>query len=73
MGLLSTIADAFEATSSSANRGEGGGEATGAYWCHDCSERTPAADVDGADPPTCPSCGDRMTFERSPGSTGCAC
>jgi DNA-directed RNA polymerase subunit RPC12/RpoP len=41
--------------------------------CHDCSERVLDIDVEGDEPPTCPDCGEEMTFERSPGSTGCAC
>jgi DNA-directed RNA polymerase subunit RPC12/RpoP len=73
MGLLNTIAETLEASSSTANRGEGANEATGAYWCHDCSERIPGTDAEDGDAPTCPTCGDEMTFERSPGSTGCAC
>ncbi|WP_248895876.1 hypothetical protein [Haloplanus halobius] len=59
--------------SSTANRGEGGGESTGAYWCHGCRERVPAGDVAGDDVPNCRSCGATMPFERSPGATGYAC
>ncbi|MFB6196224.1 MAG: hypothetical protein ABEI80_08620 [Haloplanus sp.] len=73
MGLLDTITETLQASSSAANRGDGAGESTGAYWCHDCEERIPDGDVAGEDAPDCPSCGDPMTFERSPGSTGCAC
>ncbi|MFB6101700.1 MAG: hypothetical protein ABEJ73_03970 [Haloplanus sp.] len=73
MGLLDTITETLQASSSASNRGDGRGESKGAYWCHDCDERLLDLDVEGDDPPTCPSCGDDMTFERSPGSTGCAC
>lgn len=73
MGLLGTLKDAFEASTESANRGSGTSEARGSYWCHDCAERTPAADVTGDVTPSCPECGDEMELERSPSSTGCAC
>ncbi|MFC7254293.1 hypothetical protein ACFR97_01850 [Haloplanus litoreus] len=73
MGLLDTITDTLRASSAATNRGDGRGESKGAYWCHDCGERRLDLDVAGDDPPTCPSCGEAMTFERSPGSTGCAC
>jgi DNA-directed RNA polymerase subunit RPC12/RpoP len=73
MGLLSTISDTLKASSQSTNRGTGGEQSKGAYWCHDCSERVLDLDVEGDDPPACPDCGDEMEFERSPGSTGCAC
>jgi DNA-directed RNA polymerase subunit RPC12/RpoP len=75
MGIIDTITDTFKASTSSPNRGEGADEATGAYWCHDCSERILDVDVDveGDGPPACPTCGDEMEFERSAGSTGCAC
>jgi hypothetical protein len=33
----------------------------------------PDFEVDGEATPDCPDCGDPMEFERSPGSTGCAC
>jgi len=73
MGLLNTITDTLKASSSSSNRGRGAGESTGAYWCHDCNERILDTDVEGDDAPACPACGEEMAFERSPGSTGCAC
>ena len=75
MGLLGTISDAFKASTQSTDRGadRNGEQSKGAYWCHDCSERVLDLDVEGDEPPTCPECGDEMTFERSPGSTGCAC
>ena len=62
-----------------AEAGPSGGETTagsgskGAYWCHDCDERIPEFHVEGEDPPTCPTCGESMEFERSPDSAGCAC
>jgi DNA-directed RNA polymerase subunit RPC12/RpoP len=73
MGILGTITETLKASSQSANRGQDGEQSTGAYWCHDCSERILDLDVDGDEPPSCPACGDEMAFERSPGSTGCAC
>ncbi|MFC4359758.1 hypothetical protein ACFO0N_17575 [Halobium salinum] len=73
MGLLSTITEAFGASTQSTNRGSGTSESKGAYWCHDCAERVPDFEVDGDDAPDCPDCGDEMVFERSTGSTGCAC
>ncbi|SEA19142.1 hypothetical protein SAMN04488065_2179 [Haloplanus vescus] len=73
MGLLNTITETLAASSSASNRGEGSSESAGAYWCHDCEERILDLDVKGDDAPTCPTCGDEMAFERSPGSTGCAC
>jgi DNA-directed RNA polymerase subunit RPC12/RpoP len=73
MGLLSTISETLKASSQSTNRGGSGETSKGAYWCHDCSERILDLDVDGEEPPTCPDCGEAMAFERSPGSTGCAC
>jgi hypothetical protein len=73
MGLFATLRAAFAASTQSTDRGTGTGDPTGAYWCHDCSERVPARDVAGDDAPACPACGDAMELERSPGSTGCAC
>jgi len=73
MSVLSTVKEILQASSQSTNRGEGTAESEGAYWCHDCSERTLDLDVAGEEPPTCPGCGDEMEFERSAGSTGCAC
>lgn len=73
MGLLATLTETLKASTESANRGEGTAESAGAYWCHDCDERVLDLDVDGESPPSCPDCGEEMTFERSPGSTGCAC
>ena len=73
MGLIGTLKDTLAASTQSANRGDvTETESEGAYWCHDCAERI--RDVDAGDgTPTCPECGDEMEFERSVGSTGCAC
>ncbi|WP_123537753.1 zinc-ribbon domain-containing protein [Halosimplex salinum] len=74
MGVLSTISEVLRASSQNPSRGEDPTrESEGAYWCHDCEERILVLAVDGDDPPTCPSCGEGMTFERSVGTTGCAC
>jgi len=74
MGLLGTVKEVFEASTESANRGGGKGDGSkGAYWCHDCNERIRDVDVEGEEPPTCPSCGEEMEFERSKGSASCAC
>jgi DNA-directed RNA polymerase subunit RPC12/RpoP len=73
MGLLSTLSETLQASTQSTSRGTSGEQSKGAYWCHDCSERILDLDVEGDGPPTCPDCGDEMAFERSPGSTGCAC
>jgi rubrerythrin len=73
MGLLDTLKETFEASTQSTNRGGGTQESKGAYWCHDCAERILDLNVEGKTPPACPVCGDDMEFERSPGSTGCAC
>ncbi|WP_372910479.1 hypothetical protein [Salinigranum sp.] len=73
MGLFSTISETLRASTQSTDRGGSGEQSAGAYWCHDCSERVLDLDVEGEEPPTCPDCGEEMTFERSPGSTGCAC
>jgi DNA-directed RNA polymerase subunit RPC12/RpoP len=73
MGLLGTLSETLRASTQSTNRGGSGGQSKGAYWCHDCSERILDLDVEGEGPPACPDCGEEMTFERSPGSTGCAC
>ena len=74
MGVLGTVKDMLEASTESANRGGGKGDGSeGAYWCHDCSERIRDVDVEGSEPPACPDCGEEMEFERSTGSTGCAC
>jgi len=74
MGVLSTIKETLQASTQSANRGDvTENESKGAYWCHDCNERLRDVDVAGDGPPDCPDCGGEMEFERSVGSTGCAC
>jgi hypothetical protein len=73
MGLFSTVRETLAASTQSTDRGDGTRESAGAYWCHDCAERVPDFEVDGEATPDCPDCGDPMEFERSPGSTGCAC
>lgn len=73
MSVLNTVKDMLAASNQSPNRGDGTTESKGAYWCHDCSERILDLDVEGEGPPSCPSCGDEMEFERSVGATGCAC
>ncbi|KAB1192930.1 hypothetical protein GJR96_05510 [Haloferax sp. MBLA0076] len=73
MGLVSTLRGVLVAANQSADRSGTGRESKGGYWCHDCGERILDLDVEGEGPPSCPSCGDEMVLERSPGSTGCAC
>ncbi|WP_135535006.1 hypothetical protein [Halostella pelagica] len=74
MGVIDTIADVLEASSESPHRGGADGDSSdGAYWCHDCDERIRDVDVAGDGTPDCPECGEAMEFERSVGSTGCAC
>lgn len=73
MSVLSTVKDVLEASTRDPNRGDGTAESKGAFWCHDCSERVLDLNVEGDEPPACPDCGDEMEFERSTGSTGCAC
>jgi len=74
MGLLGTISEVFRASTQTTNRGDvTDNESEGAYWCHDCSERIRDVDIEGEGPPSCPSCGDEMEFERSKGTSGCAC
>lgn len=74
MGLIGTVTEFLQASTESANRGDVTAEASnGAYWCHDCGERIRDLEWDGDESPNCPECGDEMTFERSPDSTGCAC
>jgi hypothetical protein len=73
MGIIDTITETLRASSSAANRGDARAESKGAYWCHDCDERRRDVDVAGDGPPDCPDCGEAMEFERSVGTTGCAC
>jgi len=69
MSILQTVRDALQA-SSSATTTDG---SKGAYWCHDCNERIRDVDVEGEEPPTCPTCDEEMEFERSTGTASCAC
>lgn len=73
MGLLNTLGEAFKASTQATNRGDVTEESTGAFWCHDCQERIRDVEVAGETPPDCPSCGEDMEFERSKGTSGCAC
>ncbi|MBX0321881.1 hypothetical protein EGH21_02430 [Halomicroarcula sp. F13] len=74
MSILTTVKEVLQASTQSANRGDVTEEmSNGAYWCDDCDERIRDVDVEGEGPPDCPTCGDEMRFERSQGSTGCAC
>lgn len=73
MSVLNTVKEMLEGSTQDPNRGDGTEESKGAYWCNDCSERVLDLDVEGDAPPECPACGDEMAFERSAGSTGCAC
>lgn len=79
MSILGTIKETLAASTQSPDRNvDADGETSqGAYWCDDCGVRIRDVDLD-VDPaddgtPTCPECGDEMRFERSAGSTGCAC
>lgn len=72
MGIINTVRDVLQASTQSANRGEGTDDPVGSYWCDDCTERLPATE-DDAEPPACPACGETMRLDRSPGTTGCAC
>ena len=71
MGILGTLKETLAASTSTTGRNDR--ESAGAYWCDDCGERVLDLHHEGDDPPTCPSCGDEMSFERSTASTGCAC
>ncbi|MEF8801472.1 MAG: hypothetical protein V5A38_03830 [Halolamina sp.] len=73
MSVIDTVKEILEASTQNPNRGDSVSESKGAYWCHDCQERILDVDVEGEDAPDCPACDDEMTFERSAGSTGCAC
>ena len=74
MGILTTITEILKASTQSTDRGtDGRSRSEGAFWCHECNERVLDVDVEGQTPPSCPACAEAMTFERSPGSTGCAC
>ena len=69
MSVLGTVRELLRGPSTA--RDAGGSD--GAYWCHDCEERVRDVEVEGEEPPACPSCGDDMTFERSVGTSNCAC
>lgn len=74
MSILTTVKEIMQASTQSANRGDVTEETSkGAYWCDDCNERIRDVDAEGEGPPSCPTCGDEMRFERAQGSTGCAC
>lgn len=73
MSVLTTVKEVLAASTQSTDRDGGTSESEGAYWCHDCKERVLDLNVEGEEPPTCHDCGDEMEFERSKGSTGCAC
>lgn len=71
MCVISTAKEILSASTQNPNRGDEAMESSGAYWCHDCGERV--LDVEGESPPSCSTCGEEVAFERSAGSTGCAC
>ena len=73
MSVIETVKDFLESSTQNPNRGGGATESKGAYWCHDCDVRIVDLEVKGEEPPGCPDCGDEMEFDRSAGSTGCAC
>lgn len=68
MSVLGTVRELLETSASVPDD-----ESAGAYWCHDCAERVRDVDVEGAEPPACPDCGEEMDFERSVGTADCAC
>lgn len=67
MSIVSKVLSALSLESVNTSSPESGG-----YWCHDCDCRIPASDVPDGESPSCPSCGEQMTFERS-APPGCAC
>ncbi len=73
MSVLDSVKEILKASTQNPNRGDETTESKGAYWCNDCGERILDIDVAGDEAPDCPQCGESMTFERSAGSTGCAC
>jgi predicted SprT family Zn-dependent metalloprotease len=73
MSVLNTVKEMLQASTQDPNRGTSSETSKGAYWCHDCQERILDLDAEGEKPPECTSCGEEMEFERSAGSTGCAC
>ncbi|QLG63957.1 hypothetical protein HUG12_02120 [Halorarum salinum] len=51
-GIVSTIVEAFAASTQSPNRGAGGEETSaGAYWCTDCSRRIRDVDYEASETP----------------------
>ncbi|AUX10791.1 hypothetical protein AArcSl_3185 [Halalkaliarchaeum desulfuricum] len=70
MGILDAVRDLF---SEPPQQRSSKSESVGAYWCHDCAERVPGSDQTEDTAPECPSCGEEMSFERSPGTASCAC
>ena len=73
MSVFSTVKEFLQASNESTNHGsDPTKQSEGAYWCHDCDERTLDLNAE-VEPPACPDCGDEMEFERSASSAGCAC
>ncbi|WP_459820305.1 hypothetical protein [Halorubrum luteum] len=77
MSLIDAISDAL--TPSPQGTTGDGDDATGSYWCDDCTVRVLDVEVDAEgldrDPdgvPLCPDCDEPMRFERT-GGPGCAC
>ncbi|PSP77322.1 hypothetical protein BRC81_10100 [Halobacteriales archaeon QS_1_68_20] len=73
MSVLGTVKELLESTNPQERGGTATGSSKGAYWCDDCDRRIPDADHEGTTPPTCPDCGEEMTFERSVDSASCSC
>lgn len=71
MGLIDSVSDIVEEVGPDR---DGPDEPTseGSYWCTDCGTRIRDIDAEGNTPPTCPECGEPMTFERQP-PDDCAC
>ncbi|MFP4218826.1 MAG: hypothetical protein ACLFR6_08335 [Salinarchaeum sp.] len=63
MSLRETIASLIEAHFEEVS------DAEGAYWYYECDVRVSAAAVSES-PPTCPSCGQSMEYERDPPGYG---
>lgn len=76
MSFVNTLKDALTQTREKPGSPSTEGPA-GSFWCTECDERLLASEADIApdsdDTQTCPSCGSRMEFERSPDSGSCAC
>lgn len=75
MSFVSTLKDALTATREKPGTTKSG--PSGAFWCTECDERLLPSEADVApdsdDEQSCPNCGSRMRFERSPDSGDCAC